>query len=134
MTDFSCAISILLPCSINEAFSLLTNPDKIEEWGGGESICEPKAGGKFMLFDGWVEGEVLIYEPNKTLSYTWVIEDWESSYKPSIVRYDFTDDNGSARIELSHTNFPNQEEATNHKEGWYDHVLNPIMDYLQDIK
>jgi len=47
------------PMNVFEAF---TDSGIIGAWGGGLSIVEPEIGGAFELFDGWVKGNVTIYE------------------------------------------------------------------------
>ena len=84
-TKFSLKLDYLVYANPDQVFEALTNPGIISTWGGGFSVVEEKVGGVFELFDGWVKGEVTIYEPGKELGYTWRPEVWSKNTIPSKV-------------------------------------------------
>lgn len=109
---------------------LLTDAELIRKWSGGEAILEPKVGGKFEMFDGWVSGEVLKIS-DKELAYTWKANDWEDNALPSEVHYTLkADSQGGTEVTLIHTGFPNEKERDSHKTGWTDFFFDPLEDYM----
>ncbi len=113
----------------DEVMELLTNPEFIRDWSGGDASFEKKVGGKFMLFDGWVKGNVLKITENE-LWYTWKPTNWDAETPPSEVHYKLEAVNHGTEVLVEHTGFPNEEEMENHREGWEEHFFGPIGEYL----
>jgi uncharacterized protein YndB with AHSA1/START domain len=114
---------------IEVVFDAMTNAIVLSEFTG-KAVIEPNIGSLYQMFDGWVSGEILAIEKNKTLSYTWKTTDWDENDEPSIVSYTFKEKGGSTSIELTHSNLPNQKEADEHLKGWEEHVFLPLEKYL----
>src|ERR1017187_2097636 len=100
MTAYSIEMTFHVNAAPDEVFELLTNQEKVAQWGGGKAIVEPKVGGKFEMFDGWVRGKVLDFKPGKSLSYSWRPDDFHKEWEDSVVSYQFA---------------PAKEEGTNVK-------------------
>ncbi|MBK8845735.1 MAG: SRPBCC domain-containing protein [Bacteroidetes bacterium] len=111
-------------------FEAIVNAEKIREWGGGDSLLELKEGGKFMLFDNWVTGEVQAFTKNKMLKHTWKPNTWSKKAEPSVVTYNFAAHPSGCEIRLTHENFPNQKEMLSHQDGWIDNVFEPLNDWV----
>ncbi|MDX2188428.1 MAG: SRPBCC domain-containing protein [Bacteroidota bacterium] len=123
-------ITRIIKAPIQKVFEALSNPQIISEYAG-ETVLEPKLGGKFSMFDGWVNGKVLAYQPNSLLSYTWKPNDWDADADESIVSYKLIADKENTIIELTHTNLPDETEATNHEKGWEEYVFQPLEEFLE---
>jgi uncharacterized protein YndB with AHSA1/START domain len=131
MTIKDIELTFHLDVSPEEAFLLLTNPEHMADWGAGEGIVEPRKNGAFAMFDGWVSGKVLVFEPGKTLAYTWRPNTWTEGMKDSVVNYTFEKAGQGTDIRLTHTGFPSNSERDSHETGWTDHVFGPITEYLE---
>lgn len=130
MSAFSYKTTYVVYASPEDVFEALTDPGIIGAWGGGMSVIEEKIGGHFELFDGWVKGEVTHFSPGKELGYTWKPAEWDKRTKPSNVHIKLMKHPAGTDIVLTHTNFPSQEEADKHGNGWIDYVLDPLNDYF----
>ena len=133
MTSYSIEMTFHVNATPDEVFELLTDQEKVALWGGGKSILEPKVGGKFEMFDGWVHGKVLDYNPGKSLSYTWRPEDFKQDWADSVVSYHLSASKGGTEVKLEHHKLPTQKEAMNHESGWEDHVFGPINEFLLHV-
>jgi uncharacterized protein YndB with AHSA1/START domain len=104
----------------------------IYAWSGQKGKIEPTIGGKIDLFDHWVNGTVLAYEPGKQLSFTWKPAEWAKEKEPSIVSFQFTPAKSRTRVILKHSGFPNAIEAQSHKVGWNQFVFEPLNTYFAE--
>lgn len=129
-TGFGFTLTWIVYATPVEVFKALTNPAIIAKWSNGEAVLEPKVGGTFEMFDGWVKGNVLAYEPGKKLSYSWKPVEWSKKADASIVTYIFDADKAGTKITLTHNGFPNIKESDSHKSGWVDNVFEPVNDYF----
>ncbi len=129
MMAYDLTLEFYLPVTPDKVMQLLTEPEQIKVWGGGDAVIEKQVGGKFEMFDGWVSGEILKVGDNE-LAYTWKSSDWENEVKPSEVYYKLIEENGSTKVELRHIGLPNQKEMDGHASGWTEHFFGPIETYL----
>lgn len=122
-------LEFYLKASVDEVMQLLTDEDLIEAWSSGSSLIEKFEGGKFIMFDGWVEGKVMKITGDE-LAYTWKPSDWSEDTSPSSVHYKLMAEKDGTKIILEHRGFPDKKEMENHKSGWTEHFFGPIETYL----
>ena len=120
-----------VPAGVRAAFALLTDARTIRAWSGDKAVVQPRIGGTFSMFGGWVTGTVLAYQPGKHLAYTWLPNDWKKGTTPSIVVYSFVRVGSKTRIRITHKQLPTKTAARDHLAGWQEHVVDPIKQHLQ---
>ncbi len=130
MAAYTFKTTFVIYASPDDVFEALTDPGIIAAWGGGLSVIVPKVGGHFELFDGWVKGEVTHFVHGKELGYTWKPSEWDKRARPSEVHMRLMPHAAGTEIVLAHSNFPSQEEADKHANGWIDYVFDPMNDYF----
>lgn len=123
--------SYTLPASVKDVFAALTDSKKIKAWSGQAGSVANKVGGQVYLFDGWNKGKVLSYKPEKELSYTWLVDGWDEK-NPSVVTFKLSPAKSGAKVDLSHTNLPNEKETRDHASGWDEYFFNPLKEYLEN--
>lgn len=128
--DFSTHLKYVVYATPEEVYNALTDPSLMEQWIEGTFIFELKEKGNIAFFDDWVKGEIKGFVPNKTLSYTWKPNTWSKKTKPSLVEIVFTNVAAGTELEITHTDFPNADEASKHREGWITYFLEPLNDYF----
>ncbi len=120
------------PASPETVFAALTDPKAIAQWSGQKGNVPAKLASEWEMFDGWVKGKVLEYDPGKCLAYTWQPVDWPSGAKSSVVKYTLVATESGTEMILEHAGFPNDEEMEKHRSGWLEHVLGPLKKYLEN--
>lgn len=122
------AISWLFDVPVERVWQAWIDPELMSVWmGPGEVNCEfveadVRLGGTYRIGMNTPNGLMTAYgvyreiDPNKKLVYTW---QWENgTYTDSIVTLLFSETDGRTRLELLHTDFPSEEPAQHHSEGW----------------
>ncbi len=127
---FSFTIKHIIYAQPDAVFEALTKKMIIEKWIEGAVEFELKPDGVVEMFNGWVKGNVLDFEKGKTLSYTWKPNGWDKKANASVVEFEFKKNKAGTEVMIHHYDFPNQNEADSHKEGWVNYVLDPINDYF----
>ena len=133
MLSHAFILEFYLKAPVGEVMQLLTDEDLIEAWSGGSSLIEKFEGGKFIMFDGWVEGKVMKITDDE-LAYTWKPSDWAEDTLPSSVHYKLITEDGGTKIILEHRGFPDKKQMESHKSGWTEHFFGPIEAYLASEK
>jgi activator of HSP90 ATPase len=63
--------------SADQLYQCFVDPQRVAAFTrGAPSVFEPKEGGKFVLFDGNVEGTFKVLEPNKKIVQDWRLKVW----------------------------------------------------------
>ena len=127
--DYSFSLEFFVYAQPDEVMELLTNPDFIRDWGGGESFIEKFVGGKFVMFDGWVEGKILKITGDE-LAYTWKPSNWGEDTRASEVHYKLVSVDHGTEVFVTHTGLPTKEEMEGHRTGWDKNFFALIGEYL----
>lgn len=126
MKDLQKTIHIKVP--IDEVFNAITNPLTIELWSGYEARMETVPGSGFTMFGGDITGTIRSVNPPGMLEQIWNFGDQEEE---SVVRLELFEEKGRTRLELSHTNIPD-EAFENIETGWKHFYLGAMKSYLED--
>ena len=126
MKDIRKTIHIKVPPE--EVFNAIINPLTIELWSGYEAIMEPNPGSEFSMFDGDITGRIKTFEPPTLIEQVWDFGDQDTE---SIVRIELFDESGKTRLELFHSNIPD-EAFENIEHGWKYYYLGALKTYLED--
>ena len=118
----------LINSSLGEVWKALTNPKYIDGWGGGPAEMDDKVGTKFEFWGGDIFGKNIEIIPLKKIKQEWFGGNWE---KPSIVTFTLTEEKETVKIDLLHTDVPDNE-ARNIDEGWKEYYLGPLKKYLEN--
>lgn len=118
----------LINSSLDEVWQALINPKYIDAWGGGPAKIDDKKGTKFEFWGGDIHGKNIQVIKNKKLAQEWFGGNWE---RPSIVTFTLIPEKNKVRIDLLHTDVPNNE-AKDIDDGWKRYYLGPLKEYLEN--
>lgn len=110
-----------------EVYGALTNSLSIEIWTGEEAVMTTKAGDEFSLFGGDIVGRNLQFEPDNKLIQEWYFGDQP---EPSIVTITLIPDKYFTKVELLHTNIPD-EAFEDIIDGWDESYFKPLKDFFE---
>jgi uncharacterized protein YndB with AHSA1/START domain len=111
-TSKSLIIERKLPHSPEKVWRALTQNQLIEQWLMKNDF-EPVVGHHFNFraapmpnWNGVIDSEVLVVEPNSRLSYS-----WESLGLKSVVTWTLTPTDGGTHVRMEQSGFPSEESA-----------------------
>jgi uncharacterized protein YndB with AHSA1/START domain len=120
--------TIHIKAPIEEVYNAITNPLTIELWSGYEAKMESSPGTEFTMFEGDISGLVKTLEHPSLVEQVWDFGDQEAE---SLVRLELSEESGKTRLELSHTNIPD-EAFENIDAGWKNYYLEALKSYLEN--
>ncbi|WP_421918497.1 SRPBCC domain-containing protein [Marinifilum sp.] len=125
MKEFTYQFTI--SASQEEVYNALTNSFQIELWTGYPATMNDKVGTIFSLWEGDISGCNLEMLKDYKIVQEWFFGETEH---PSIVTILLKKAGKDTRIELSHTNIPDDdyEEIV---EGWKEFYLNSVKNFLE---
>lgn len=115
------------PEQIYEAF---LDAKKHSEFTGSKATCNPKVGGRFTAWDGYISGKNLELEEGKRIVQEWIDTDWPKDYGPSQLELTFKKNKSGTEIAMVHKDVP-AEQAKDLAEGWREFYWNPLKAYFK---
>ncbi|MFC6288066.1 TIGR03086 family metal-binding protein [Nocardioides sp. GCM10027113] len=113
--------SVLLPVSPDEAFALITEPERLRRWQTVTARIDLRAGGEYRwtVTPGHVAaGTVVEVEPGRRVVLGWGWEGHpELAAEGSTVTFTVEPVEGGTRVTLEHAGLTD-EQAVHHAEGW----------------
>lgn len=128
------------PARIYEALITTATFDKVVRAGFGmkssmmgalgkvPTAIDPRPGGAFTLFGGYITGRNLELVQDVRLVQAWRAASWDPGWF-SIAKFALSAHGSGTRLVFDHTGFPS-EDATHLAPGWYEHYWNPLKKVL----
>lgn len=110
-----------------EIYAALTNPFSITLWTGSQAEMKEEPGTEFSLFDGDIEGVNLAFEKDSKIVQEWYFGDHE---KKSIVTITLRPDRHYTKIELHHTNIPD-DAFDDMAHGWDTYYFGGLKEFFE---
>lgn len=110
----------LLPVSADEAFALLTQPERLRRWQTVSARVDLRAGGEYRwtVVPGHVAaGTFREIDPGKRIVFGWGWEGGDLGPDASTVTVTFEPADGGTLVRLVHEGLT-EEQAASHMEGW----------------
>lgn len=120
----------IIPAKTGEVYDALMNADRHTEFTGSKATCEPKVGGKFTAWDGYISGKNLELKKGRRIVQEWKTTEWPTGYPPSIVEFSFRAKKGATELTMVHSRVP-AEQAESYRQGWIDFYWKPMKQYFQ---
>ena len=110
-----------------EIYTALVNPFSITLWTGSEAVMKEEEGSEFSLFDGDIMGKNLHFEKENKIVQEWYFGEQEEQ---SIVTITLRPDRHFTKIELHHTNIPDEafEEMAH---GWNSYYFGALKEFFE---
>jgi activator of HSP90 ATPase len=126
-TEFT--VSTMLPAVPETVFRAWLSTEGHSSMTGSPAKVEPRVGGKFTAWDGYITGKTIELKP-----YSRIVQAWRTT--------EFPDDSPDSRIEilletagketkltLIHTTIPDGQ-AESYEGGWEDSYFKPMREYF----
>jgi len=98
---------------------------------GGTAEIDPKIGGKFTAWDGYISGETVELDPYTRIVQLWRTGDFNESDPYSRIEILLDEKDGETGFVLIHENIPAGQKE-DYLEGWSDYYLDPMHDYFSN--
>ncbi|MCA4134526.1 SRPBCC domain-containing protein [Arthrobacter sp. M4] len=122
--------TVVLPVDPDEAFALITQPERLRRWKAVAARVDLRVGGEYRLTvvpGHSASGTYQEIEPGKRVVYTWGWEEADAGLPPgaSTVTVTLEKVDGGTAVTLVHEGLTAEQEAS-HAEGW-EHFLGRLV-------
>jgi activator of HSP90 ATPase len=119
----------LIPATPDEVYNAFIEAKKHSAFTGSKATCDPKIGGAFTAWDGYISGSNLELVKGKKIVQEWSTTDWPDKFPPSRLELTFKEAKGGTEISMIHSNVP-AEQADDLAEGWNEFYWKPMKEYF----
>jgi len=121
---------VVIPAEPEQIYEAIIDGEKHSQFTGSKATSDPKVGGKFTAWDGYIFGKHLELEKGKKIVQEWSTTEWPKGYPPSIFELKFKKVQGGTEIEMIHSKVP-EEQASDYDQGWIDYYWAPLKKYFK---
>lgn len=100
-----------------DVFDALMDAKKHSEFTGSKATSQPKVGGKFTAWDGYIIGKHLVLERAKKIVQEWKTTEWPEGYPPSTLKFSLKANNDGTKLTMLHSNVPTEQAKSYAKAG-----------------
>lgn len=119
----------LIPATPDEVYNAFIEAKEHSAFTGSKATCDPKIGGEFTAWDGYISGRNLELVKGKKIVQEWSTTDWPDKFPPSRLELTFKEAKGGTEISMIHSNVP-AEQADDLAEGWNEFYWKPLKEYF----
>ncbi|NUN11952.1 SRPBCC domain-containing protein [Candidatus Micrarchaeota archaeon] len=118
-------------CTPEQVYSVLMNTAKHEKMTGSKAKIDPKVGGKFTAWDGYISGENVELVPGRKIIQKWRTLEWPADAEDSVFQLELFKTKTGTKIVMTHSKVP-ADQADNYAQGWTDYYWNPMRAYFKN--
>jgi activator of HSP90 ATPase len=124
---------VVIPASPEEVYDAFIDAKEHSAFTGSKATCDPRVGGGFTAWDGYITGKSLELERGKRIVQEWSTSEWPDGYPPSKLEFTFRKVRDGTELTMVHSDVP-EEQAEEYRQGWIDNYWEPLKAYFQKRK
>jgi activator of HSP90 ATPase len=126
-------LSVDLPASPEKVFKAWMSSSGHTAMTGSPAKVEPRIGGKFSAWDGYITGKTVDLKPYGRIVQSWRSGEFAASDPDSRLEITLEPIKVGTRLTLKHSEIP-EGQADNYKAGWEEWYLQPMQAYFSADK
>ena len=123
--------SVYMPASPEEVYDALVDAEKHSEFTGSQATCDPRVGGAFSAWDGYISGRHLQLDRGKKIVQEWKTTEWPLDYPPSLLEFGLRERGEGTLLIMKHSKVP-AEQADSYRQGWTEHYWEPLRQFFEE--
>ncbi len=123
----------LIPATPDEVYETYIDAEKQSEFTGSKATSNPKVGGEFTAWDGYITGKYVELEPGRRIVQEWTSSDFPEGTPPSRFEIILKETKSGTELTMIHSGVP-EELAEDIGQGWKDYYWEPMKKYFKSQK
>jgi activator of HSP90 ATPase len=100
--------------------------------GGGSASVDPRPGGRFTAWDGYILGTTLELHPDRRIVQAWRTTEFPEGSPDSRLEVLLEPAEGGTRVTFRHSGIP-EGQGPEYAQGWLDYYFEPMKRYFADM-
>jgi len=123
-------ISTILPAVPEKVFRAWLSTEGHSAMTGSPAKVEPRVGGAFTAWDGYISGKTLELKPYTRIVQAWRTTEFSEKDPDSRLEIELEAVKGGTKLTLTQTNIP-EGQAESYEGGWDDNYFQPMKEYFK---
>jgi activator of HSP90 ATPase len=120
---------VILPGTPHDVYLAFIDGGRHAEFTGSPAFSDPRLGGKFSAWDGYIYGKYLELELDRRIVQEWISSDFPTGASPSQLVIVLRSVEEGVELTMIHSGVP-EEIADGVRRGWEEYYWSPLKDYL----
>ena len=122
-------VSTVLPAPPEKVFRSWLSSESHSAMTGSPARIEPRVGGAFKAWDGYISGTTSALKPYTRIVQAWRTTEFPDDSPDSQIEIVLEAVEGGTRLTLTHTNIP-PGQAESYESGWDESYFQPMKAYF----
>jgi uncharacterized protein YndB with AHSA1/START domain len=124
-------VSTILPASPEAVFKAWLSSEGHADMTGSAAKVQPRVGGSFTAWDGYITGKTLELQPYARIVQTWRTGEFSEEDTDSKIELTLEEAEGGMKLTLFHGNIP-EGQAESYEAGWEESYFAPMREYFSE--
>jgi activator of HSP90 ATPase len=120
----------IIPAKPVQVYDAFLNARKHAAFTNAKAKCDPKPGGKFTAYDGYISGRIVKLERARRIVQEWQTTEWPEGAPPSLLEFTFRAKGDGTEVAMVHSKVP-AAQADSYRQGWKDYYWTPLKEYFR---
>jgi activator of HSP90 ATPase len=125
----SFTVSTTLPAEPERVFRSWLSTEGHSAMTGSPAKVEPRVGGTFSAWDGYITGKTLALRPYSRIVQSWRTSEFSETDPDSQIEVVIKAAEGGALLTLTHSDIP-AGQADSYESGWEESYFAPMREYF----
>ena len=125
----SFTVSTTLPAEPERVFRTWLSTEGHAAMTGSPAKVQPRVGGNFSAWDGYITGKTLALRPYSRIVQSWRTSDFSAADPDSQIEVVIEPAEAGALLTLTHTGIP-EGQAESYESGWEESYFVPMREYF----
>jgi uncharacterized protein YndB with AHSA1/START domain len=126
-------ITTILPCPPEKVFRAWLSSEGHTAMTGSPARVEPRVGGAFTAWDGYISGTTSELKPYARIVQAWRTTEFPAKAPDSRLEILLESVEGGTKLTLTHGNIP-AGQTDSYKDGWDESYFQPMKAYFAGAK
>ncbi len=126
-------VSAKFPASPEKVFRAWLSSEGHSEMTGSPASVEPRVGGKFTAWDGYITGKTVELKPYNLIVQAWRTTEFAETDADSRIEVILKPVEGGTKLSLFHSGLP-EGQAESYESGWEESYFAPMREYFRNLK
>ena len=122
-------LSLSLPVKPEVIYNSWIDSTTHRDFTGGNAAIDPRNGGSFSAWDGYITGILLKLEPYRRIIQSWRTTDFHPLDPSSTLEIILEEDENGTLVTLNHTDIP-AGQSPQYEQGWKEYYFEPMLGYF----
>jgi activator of HSP90 ATPase len=129
--SYAYELTEIVPASPDDIYRAWMSSDEHGAMTGGSATIDPRVGGDFEAWDGYITGRTLALEPGRRIVQSWRTSEFAESDPDSEIEVLLEPVEAGTRLTLRHRNVPADQPDYEH-DGWQENYFDPMKEYFSN--